>query len=304
MRFSTLFIVASLAACSDTSTQASQPEQTETAAQPARAAPTAQPVPDEGAPWQAEIYTGYVYSDAERKEHPQWDIAHRCGGSYIAPHWVLTAAHCFYKKDTGTLVPWEENHWRIRLGALDLSSDDGVTFQIDRVVIHPGFVLATYVNDVALAHFRADSQTGVDLDKPREQLRKFKPIALNGSAEGDKPLGLGVPVTVMGWGKTEDRKDAPNNPQLYQVTIHTVDCSWYYKGKDASSLCAFGKGKDACQGDSGGPLIRATGEPMLVGIVSSGEGCGEHPGLYVRIDRDHYLDWINGKIASDPSKRN
>jgi secreted trypsin-like serine protease len=43
---------------------------------------------------------------------------------------------------------------------------------------------------------------------------------------------------------------------------------------------------------------------MLVGIVSSGEGCGEHPGLYVRIDRDHYRDWITGTMASDRSRTN
>jgi secreted trypsin-like serine protease len=255
---------------------------------PARTPPPVQSALTNGAPWQAEIYSGYAYSKAELKGRPQWDMAHRCGGSYIAPHWVLTAAHCFYQKDSEKLGPWKENKWRIRLGARDLSSGEGVTFLIDRVVIHPGFVHKTFANDVALAHFVADDQSR---ESQSTKAWHVAPIVLNDA----QPLGFGEPVSVSGWGKTSDDDDAPTNAHLDSVTIHTVGCEWdpVYKGQTTSdNLCGFAKGKDACQGDSGGPLIRATGSPVLVGIVSWGQGCGEHPGVYVRIDRNHYLDWI------------
>jgi len=255
-----------------------------------------------GAPWQAEIYSGYVYTDQERQGRPQWDKAHRCGGSYIAPHWVLTAAHCFYKESSEEMGPWKENHWRIRLGARDLPSGEGITFLIDRVLIHPGFVHATFNNDVALAHFIADDETRKSQNNKAWHVAQ---IRLNGTDEADPRLGFGEPVSVSGWGKSKDEADAPTNPDLDSVTIHTVGCSWdpVYQGKtNDDNLCAFGKGKDACQGDSGGPLTRAGGTPVLVGIVSWGEGCGQHPGVYVRIDHDHYLDWINRALAANPSK--
>jgi trypsin len=245
-----------------------------------------------GAPWQAEIYTGYVYTDDERQGRPQWDKAHRCGGSYVAPHWVLTAAHCFYKANSEELGPWKENHWRIRLGARDLSSGEGVTFLIDRVVIHPGFVHATYVNDVALAHFVPDKDTRND------HAWHVATIPLNDGA----PLGFGIPASVSGWGKTSDDPNAPANSHLDSITVHTVGCDWdpVYRGKtDGNSLCAYAKGRDACQGDSGGPLILAGGTPVLAGIVSWGEGCAKHPGVYVRIDSDHNLNWINSQLAAD-----
>ena len=54
----------------------------------------------------------------------------------------------------------------------------------------------------------------------------------------------------------------------------------------------------------GGPLILTEGEPVLVGIVSWGDGCGNKtlPGVYTRIDRNHYRDWIERAMALDPSQ--
>lgn len=54
-------------------------------------------------------------------------------------------------------------------------------------------------------------------------------------------------------------------------------------------------GKDACYGDSGGPLttFEQNGiQPILVGLVSFGRGCGRpsSPGVYARITAAR--DWI------------
>lgn len=139
-------------------------------------------------------------------------------------------------------------------------------------------------------HFVADKDT------QNSRAWHVATIALNNGT----PLGLGIPVSVSGWGKTSDDPDAPASSHLESITVHTVECSWdpVYKGKtDGNNLCAYGRGKDACQGDSGGPLIIAGGAPRLAGIVSWGEGCGKHPGVYVRIDRDHNLDWINAQVT-------
>jgi len=254
-----------------------------------------------GTPWQAEIYTGYIYTDEERQGRPQWDKAHRCGGSYIKDHWVLTAAHCFCKKDSEDRIEWKKYGWRVRLGARDLPSGEGITFPIDRIEVYPGFVHRTYTNDVALVHFVADAQSRADYARP-DSAKHVAKIRPNGSADGDLPLALGDAVRVSGWGKIEDREDAPTNPHLDSVMIHVVDCDWggIYKGRTTGdNLCAYGKGQDACQGDSGGPLVRAGGEPVLVGIVSWGLACGVNAGVYVRIDRDHYLDWINRTIGAE-----
>ena len=243
-----------------------------------------------GAPWQAEIYSNFTgWTAAERAEKPAWELAYRCGGSLIADHWVLTAAHCISQEQV-------DQGYRVRLGARDLALGEGMTFRIDRMVRHAGYDESRHLNDIALVHYVEDDQTEMDA------AGRFEPIALN---KGDA-VGADVAVTVTGWGKTAPGIDGRVSDALQQAELTTIACNSlpdYARLTNGDVLCAGAPGKDSCQGDSGGPLILTEGEPLLVGIVSWGIGCGEpgRPGVYVRIDKQHYGDWIDRAMAADPS---
>src|SRR6185295_7702404 len=114
----------------------------------------------------------------------------------IANDWVLTAAHCI---DEGMV----KAGYRVRLGATDISRNEGKNYQIDRIVRHSQYDQKTlpapppnmYSNDIALIHIVDDAKAG-----PRDPA-KIRPIPL---FEGK--VVPGAEVTGTGWGKPRRSK--------------------------------------------------------------------------------------------------
>lgn len=221
-------------------------------------------------PWQASLH---------------FKRSHTCGGSLVAPDIIVTAAHCFPKESSDSLVL---SNWRVYIGMvsqLKLPSP----YYVKQIIINEKYNSDTKDYDIAL----------LKLETP---VSNIQPVCLPVTGQ---TFPSGTQCWTTGFGVTQEGS-ASSSTYLMEVAVSLIDSTTcnakgVYSGLITANMqCAgyLSGGKDSCQGDSGGPLVCKAGDGrwFLTGITSWGEGCGRRsrPGIYSNVER--LLPWTLSKM--------
>ncbi|XP_065085044.1 CLIP domain-containing serine protease C9-like [Ochlerotatus camptorhynchus] len=216
----------------------------------------------------------------------------RCGASLVSNRFLLTAAHCIRTGDSKPIA--------VKLGTNEVDDPGAELYKIKKTFVHGSYQRLLKQNDIGI----------IELEKNVKLNSIVKPICLYTKHD---ELPESTDLTTMGWGVGDDGN---LSNALLKGTIRPIrraDCQRRFdvlvkKGLKLSEnqLCALGDKDDtgiftdSCGGDSGGPLVLQRGDKCyLVGITSTGSGCGSNyfSGIYTKVNK--HLSWIIKTVEWD-----